>query len=353
MTDFAQWLDRFVPHKGQAPTLIRTMVELTYGCNLRCVHCYNPTHEAKGELSTGQVFRILDQLAQQGVMWIGLTGGELLTRRDAFEIFRYAKPKGFLISLLTNATMVTSEVADRLQEIAPYQIDVSIYGGTAATYEKVTRVPGSFSKFVGGVNLLMERGLSILLKIVLMTLNVHELDQMREFARSRKLPYRVSTEITPKVDGSEEPLAYRLPPEQAFEVWRQISGDKIKQNLHPDLQEEDRCGSAGKLFDCRCGKSGAAITPYGRMNLCVSTQYPQYDLTQGTVAEGWETLVKIVSDAKPSPEYECQECGLARHCTRGTMDGWLEQGTFDGPCIPHFREIAQKKSTFLGESFTV
>ncbi len=326
--------------------MVSSMVELTYGCNLRCVHCHNPTHEAKNELSTDQVFRILDGLAAQGCLWVGFTGGEIFTRRDAFEIFRHAKSLGFVISLLTNATLITPDRADQIKALNPFLVDISMYGATAETYEQVTGVPGSFAKFVQGVDLLLDRKIAVLLKLVLMTINVHELELMKQFAVSRGVRHKMFTEIHPRVDGAQEPLAYQLSVDQQFEIWKQISGEKFLQVPRQE-QEEERCGFAGQLFDCSCGKSNAAVTPYGKMNLCISTHTPQFDLTTGTVSEGWKKLVDLVASAKPGPEYECGECGIAKYCTRGTMDGWMEQGKFDGPCLPHFREMAQRKADFL------
>ena len=358
--DFEQLIARLSKKGRTAPQMVQAMVELTYGCNLRCVHCYNPTHEAKNERSTEEVCRTLDQLAAEGCLWVGFTGGELFTRRDAMEILQYAKRLGLVMTILTNATMITSALADQVQALKPYQLEISVYGATPQTYERVTRVPGSFVKFVRGTDLLNERGIPILLKLVLMTLNVHELEPMRAFALTRQLPYKLSTEIHPKADGSIEPLAYRLSPNETFEIWRRISGERQREYRTKRLVledsgetshlEEERCGSAGQLFACLCGKSSAAVTPYGMLNLCLSFHYPQYDLTKGGVAEGWKWLVELVAQAKPGPEYQCAECPLAKYCTRGTIDGWLQQGVFDGPCIPYFREVAEQKAEFLKET---
>src|SRR5438128_8471981 len=79
---------------------VRAMIELTYGCNLRCVHCYNPTHQAKAELATAQIKALIDQLATAGCLDLAFTGGEIFTRMDLFEILAYAKAKGFLVTLL-------------------------------------------------------------------------------------------------------------------------------------------------------------------------------------------------------------------------------------------------------------
>ena len=91
--------------------------ELTYGCNLRCVHCYNPTHRIlPQELTTEEVFSILAQLADLGVVELHFSGGEPLVRPDAFDIFRHAKRLGFVLHLLSNATRITSPVAEALHE---------------------------------------------------------------------------------------------------------------------------------------------------------------------------------------------------------------------------------------------
>src|SRR5688572_11064139 len=103
---FSELVERLGEKARQAPQLVQAMVELTYGCNLRCVHCYNPTHEAVNELSTTEIRAILKELADQSCLRVGFTGGELFTRRDAVEILRYARELGFLINVLTNATMI-------------------------------------------------------------------------------------------------------------------------------------------------------------------------------------------------------------------------------------------------------
>lgn len=353
--EFDELMDRVAQHARATPQLVRAMVELTYGCNLRCLHCYNPTHEARDELSTDQIRRLLDDLAAQGCLWVGLTGGELFTRRDALDIIRHAKSLGMVVNLLTNGTMISPAIADQLVLIDPYLVEVSVYGATARTYEQVTGVPGSFTRFVEGVDLLLARQLQILLKLVLLTVNVHEHQAMRDFALARRVRYQVSTEIHPKVDGSLAPLTYRLPPEKAFEVWRKESGDKLRArqeakacSLTPAALEVGTEGVLPKtLFNCRCGKTSAAITPHGQLNLCLSIAYPNYDLRTGDLADGWRRLVKLVREVEPGDRYECSPCPLSQECTRATMDSWLEHGVFDAGCNLYYREIAEKKITFL------
>ncbi len=315
------------------------MIELTYGCNLRCVHCFNPTHQAKGELPTAQVLAILDQLAEVGCLSLGFTGGEIFTRRDLFEIFGYAKAKGFAITILTNATLITEERAERLRALRPEHVDVSIYGATAETYERVTRVPGSFERFLTGVALLRERAIPLIIKMPVMTLNRHEVEQARALVEGWGIKFVYCSDIHPRVDGSLEPLQYRLTPQEVIQVDRAMGGSPSRDRRGKGTG--GRCQAAGPLFTCKCGQNSVAVTPYGRMNLCVVFPVPGYDLRTGTVSDGWKTLVEFVDAANTDPgeAYECPTCTLEDRCRQGPVNAWLERGAL-APCLPYFKELA-------------
>lgn len=79
----------------------RATIELTYRCNLKCVHCYITEDKFKKELSLNEICSILDQLADLGCLHLSITGGEIFIREDIFEILTYAKKKGFKFPLLT------------------------------------------------------------------------------------------------------------------------------------------------------------------------------------------------------------------------------------------------------------
>jgi len=317
---------------------VRATVEITYGCNLRCVHCFNPTHQAEEEMTSEQLYRVIDELADEGTFEIIFTGGELFTRRDCFEIVAYAKQKGTSIVLLTNATMITEKVADQIRAIGPRLVEVSIYGATAGTYEKVTRIPGSFQRFVRGVELLRERQVPLLVKMPVMSLNHHEVRGARDLVQGWGVHFAYSTEIHSRVDGSQEPLEYRLPPADVPRVDEELLGHR-RWAAGGGSEEAGGCGAGDGIFSCECGKSNLAVTPYGKMNLCVSLPIPEYDLARGSVASGWSTLVNLVDSSLPSEAYECDRCGLEPHCRQGPMNAWLETGDLNS-CLPYFKELA-------------
>ena len=163
-------------------------LEVTLRCNLRCEHCYLPFSQrsgsSNGELSLAEIQRIFSEIADAGCLWLLLTGGEPFLRRDFLEIYDDAKRKGFIITIFTNGTLINQRIADHLAEWRPFEIEISLYGATQATYESVTGVPGSYARCRNGIDLLLERGLPLYLKSVLITLNEHELEQMQQLSKS-------------------------------------------------------------------------------------------------------------------------------------------------------------------------
>jgi len=320
---------------------LKATVELTYGCNLRCVHCYNPTHKAKGELSTQEFYRIIDELVREGCFLITFTGGEMFTRRDTFEILTYAKQKGIAIILLTNATLITPERADRIQALQPWRVDISIYGATPETYERVTGIPGSFGRFLEGVGRLRERKVPLLIKMPAMTLNQHEVQQAKALVEGWGIRFIYSSEITPRQDGSLEPLRYRITAQDVIRLDQAILGEWQEED-----EVEKECQAGEGLFRCGCGKSSMAVTPYGEMNLCTNFPVPQYNLRTGSVSWGWKALVETVDQARPSQAYECPSCDVRDYCRQGPRDALLEKGDFS-PCLPYFKELASsEKQTY-------
>jgi radical SAM protein with 4Fe4S-binding SPASM domain len=307
--------------------------ELTYGCNLRCVHCYNPTHRAlPHELSTKDIRSILDQVADLGVVNLTFSGGELFVRPDVFDIFRHAKGLGFVLHLLSNATRITPAVAASLQELGFGYINLSIYGATKATYERVTQVPGSYEPFIRGLDSLAATSLQVVVRMPVMTGNVEEVRQAWTLVEGYGFNFQYCTDVAPKSNGDLAPLQYRLAPEDKVRL------DHAMLGLH-DVKDTEACGANGDFISCLCGRSNFAITPYGEMNLCIAFPTPRYDLRKGTVKEGWEVLKQTVDRAQPNANDECPTCEVRPNCRQGRSDAWLETGDMS-VCLPHFKEFA-------------
>jgi AdoMet-dependent heme synthase len=100
--------------------------DITYRCNERCVHCYLD-HDDHGELTTAEIKGVLEELADAGAFFLTFSGGEVLMRRDFFELLAYARHLMFSVRVKTNAVMIGEAEARRMLELGVDQVQVSIY----------------------------------------------------------------------------------------------------------------------------------------------------------------------------------------------------------------------------------
>ena len=349
--DIASYSQRLIKNEGAKRIPLLGTLELTFRCNNRCVHCYvnksiDAPKEKEKELSYTDLCRILDDLAEEGCLWLLLTGGEPLVREDFLDIYLYAKKKGFLITLFTNGTLITPSVADFLKEFPPRSIEISLYGITERTYERVTRSPGSYRRCRNGIDLLLERNLPLKLKTVILTVNRHEFLGIKEFVEGLGLEFRFDALINGRVDGRQNAAKLRIPPREVIELdmtdprrgpefvrlYERTSG--IKQD--PDL-----------LFRCGAGVNTFQIDPYGRLMLCIIARNPSYDLRRGSFREGWHDFLPRIREQELKKKNKCVDCDLRFICDQ--CPGWsqLEYGDQEMP-LEYLCRVAHLRAEAFG-----
>ena len=327
---------------------ISGVLELTARCNLRCVHCYLGQHRPADEMSAGQVCRLIDDMAAEGCLWLTITGGEPLVRSDFAEVYLHAKRKGLLITLFTNATLLTPELVELLAEWPPVDVEVSLYGMTAAVYERVTGVPGSYERCRRGIELLVQRGIRIKLKTVAMTLNCHELEAMKAFARDLGVDFRFDTAIRPLLDGSKGPCALRLPVEEVIRL------DQSDEQLAAELRDmcRTRLGKppTRKLFGCGAGLTSFHVDPQGLMHVCTLARRPGYDLLRGSFVEGWRVALPAVRHIEvQNADLPCLSCDLGILC--GRCPAWAEMENGQAEMVVEYAcQIARRRFQVFGET---
>jgi MoaA/NifB/PqqE/SkfB family radical SAM enzyme len=191
---------------------LTVQLELTYACNWRCVFCYNPRHFDRTRLSGDEWIAVLDELRALGTLTVALTGGEPLAHPEFFRIAEAARVRAFALRIFTNASLIDDEAADRIAALPPLCVEVSIHGATAAVHDAATKRAGSFDAALAGIERLNARGVAVLMKTPITSLNEHEIDEMIALAERLDLPLQIDPHITPRDDGSLEPLQYAASP---------------------------------------------------------------------------------------------------------------------------------------------
>ncbi|MDD1706408.1 MAG: radical SAM protein, partial [Methanoregulaceae archaeon] len=163
-------------------------IEITARCNNRCRHCYinlpaGDRRAEDAELTAGEIVHIAEQAKNLGALWCLITGGEPLLRKDFPEIYQQIRNMGILTSVFTNACLITEEHIELFREYPPRDIEVTVYGATKETYERVTRRKGSYHAFRRGLDLLLQNDIRVRLKAMVIRSNIHELPEISAFCR--------------------------------------------------------------------------------------------------------------------------------------------------------------------------
>lgn len=336
-------------------------LELTARCNNNCRHCYinvppgNAEAKAK-ELSPAEISQIADQAVQLGAVWSLLTGGEPLLRPDFEEIYLLLKRKGLLLSVFTNATLINEKHLALFSKYPPRDIEITVYGATQETYERITRLPGSYDMFVRGLDALISAGIKVRLKAMALKDNMHEMDLIAEFSRARtKDFYRFDPLLHLRYDGdpvrNEEIRAERLSPEEiiALEKSDPARLQALEKSCTDLLLADADHIHCNHLFHCGAGIGNFVVGYDGTFRLCSALVAPgtTYNLRTGTLADAIHNLVPQVRDMRSNKqEYlqSCRSCNLINLCLWCPAHAYLETGQLDGN-TEYFCQVAHTRAS--------
>lgn len=325
------------------------MFELTYRCNFKCPHCYVEGSDKDGkELTTRQIFAIIDQMRGMGIFNIAFTGGEALLRKDIFDILAYAKQQGFQTALLSNGYLINKDVADKLLSVNVNKVDITFNSLKPKTFEKLTGVKGSLGKVKTAIRLLINRGINVKIKSTGMNLNRGELVKIGKFARSLNIIYNLDTEVLPCRNGCAEAVQdYSLDPDEAHELRRAVYPEMFSGNRKMSRSKRKR----DRMFNCGVGKSSFSITPYGKMNFCLEIDYPEHDILKHGVEGSWEMVKREVDRLNDMPDFICKSCDLIKYCGWCAGRSYIETGEFNR-CSDYFKKRALQNKKRRREKWT-
>ena len=205
----------------------------------------------------------------------------------------------------------------------------------------MTGIPGSYARCRRGIDLLLERKLPLVLKTMVMTLNHHELDQMKSLASNYGLQFRYDPIMHAAIDGSSRPTRFRLTPKEVLEVEK---ADSARASQWPERMNErlnikvtDR-----NLYLCGAGKHSFHIDSSGRLSICISDRNQSYDLQTGSFKEGWEIFLPQVFSRQYSDRFQCADCHLRLICAQCPAYAEIEYKNAEA-CVEYLCQITKNR----------
>ncbi len=304
-------------------------LDVTYRCNERCVHCYLD-HDDHGEMTTAEIKNILDQLAEAGTFFLTLSGGEVLMRRDFFEILEYARRLLFNVRIKTNGVMIGPREAKRIRELGVEQIQISVYSHRPEVHDAITKLPGSLKKSIRAIRFLTSQGLKVAIANVMMTANMGDHAGVQALARELGVVYTLDPTITPKIDGDMSILNLRIPGSELNAVFhnKDLVGNVEEFCAPPPPPGDD----VMEGVPCSAGHTAAYITPYGDVFPCVQFPLPTGNLRKQRFVDIWRSSpeLKEVRSIRAKDLPVCSTCSHVGTCTRCPGLAYME-GSMRGP----------------------
>lgn len=321
---------------------LQAFIELSQRCNELCKHCYLSVEARRhgGGLRTEEVKSILDQLAEAGCLYVVFTGGEVLLRRDFFELGEYARAKRFGLVVFTNGTLITEEKADRLAALGPSEVDISLYGACAETHDWVTNLPGSFTLSVAAIRRLRARGVKTKMKVPLMRKNLAEFSRMKALAEELDCLIKFDPVIVPMNDGDTFPLDCRL------------EGEDLERAIRLLVPDRGHLYTAGGDSMCSAGKNTLGINPEGDVYPCLQFLTSWGNLREKSFQEIWfgQEQTPFRSTA-PEELEDCHSCSRRQHCSRCPGLALIEDGNWRGKSTAAC-QVAEVRQKLAHEPFT-
>jgi radical SAM protein with 4Fe4S-binding SPASM domain len=308
---------------------LSVQLDLTYRCNERCIHCYLD-HDDHGEMTTVEIKDLLDQMADAGVFYLTISGGEILMRRDFFEILEHARARTFCVKLKTNGVLIRQKEAQRLRELGVEAVQISIYSHRPEVHDAITKVPGSLRQSIGAVRLLREQGLTVTMANVLMVQNAADYQGVRALAAELDAKFTIDPTITPMMDGDRSILKLNVDQAALQEVFRNrdLVGNVEEFCAPPSSVDEE----ALDMLPCSAGHTACYVSPYGDVYPCVQFPLPSGNVRRTKFVDIWRDSpqLKEVRGITLRDMPTCSKCAHGATCTRCPGLAYME-GNMRGP----------------------
>lgn len=313
------------------------MFELTYRCSEACIHCYNPgatrnnneknERGNRTELDFCSYKRIIDELYDQGLVKVCLSGGDPFSKQIVWDIISYLYKKGIAIDIFTNGISVFKDV-ERLAKYYPRTIGISLYSNIPEVHDSITRVRGSHEKTVKFIKKCSEQGISMYIKCCIMRPNVKSYYTVKEVAYTYGALPQFDINITDSVEGDTCASSNLRLTHDMLEI---VLRDKdLPYYIGKGLDSLDYGKSInmnGKM--CNAGYTSICITPEGNIQPCcafpmklgnVMNSSLMEELRNNSVLEWWKE--KTLADCTDCHQHPycvfCQMCAGNNYIANGT-----------------------------------
>ena len=337
------YISSYLHQKGRRLGLpIAGNFELTARCNFNCPMCYvhlsSEEVSKKGrELSADEWINIAREAKDRGMIFVLLTGGEPLVRKDFFEIYDAMREMGLLISINSNGSLLKGKILERFKKAPPFRFNISLYGGCNETYQKMCGLP-VYTEVKENIRALREAGIEVSLNLSITPYNKDDLERIYKDAVELDVNVKASSYMYPPVRVNDENFGCGNRLSAAEAALCSVKWDTIRfseeefcqraKNMEMLINEEkDGCPvEADEGVKCRAGSSSFWMTWDGKMLPCGMMTTPVSYPMQVGFNKAWDEILEETKKIRtPS---KCVNCEYQDVCGVCAAVSFTETGSF-------------------------
>lgn len=327
--------------------------ELSPVCNFSCKMCYvrktmrEVQCHSRPMMTAEQWIKIAEEARDQGLLYLLLTGGEPFLWHDFWSLYDRLSEMGFVLSINTNGSLIDRDAIARLKTKAPSRINITLYGASDETYERLCGVKDVFAKVDAAIDGLCEAGIPVKLNCSLTPHNAGDLEEMLRYAQSRDLIISVNTYMFPPLRRDETSVGRcdRFTPQESVrynlkryrlqfgeDAYRQFLLNVKKGSIQPPGLDESCVDPLDGKIRCRAGKASFWITWDGLMTPCGMMPEPTVEAVNRPFSEAWQALTEVSQKLQLSGV--CVKCPNQSLCHSCAAMALAETGKASG--IPSY-----------------
>lgn len=310
--------------------LYSCLIELTYKCNLNCIHCFakNCTNHKTDsvEMTTAEIIDLINDLYNLNVFKLTFTGGELFSRNDSYEIIEYSINKGFLVDIFSNGTLLSDDAIRDISKLHPRSFQSSIYSHIASRHDEITGEVGSFNKTLHTLRLFASYDVPINIKTIIMHFNQNDYKGLEELSQSIGATFQPGLSISPKNDGDKTPCSYRVTDAETIKNFF-----LNKHNNHNSINSFSKRDLNSSI--CGAARSSLSIDPYGNVFPCNAFNFPLGNIKKQKIEDIWNNSLELHKIRKYSVRDlpKCKNCKYLDFCSFCPGMALLETGSMFEP----------------------
>ncbi len=286
------------------------IIEITDGCNFRCPFCYiknkKPTY-----LEYDQIINQIDYLIDKGLLFCTITGGECLSHPDFEKIYLHLKEKGVLVSIFTNASLITDKTLKLFQTYKPYKIEISVYGIQNERFQKATNQKKVKAETVlSNILKLKKNGFNVLCKTPVNKLTQEEFKNIKEWMESNNVAFFFSSELFDSYDGKNM-SEYKLDDKEVEEYINRHEQSITAYNQTTEIGYRE-------YLNCKAGKYSLYISNRNEMMPCMAfngIKEGTFDINELGIEHSLIQMSSFTEKYKNKTIKYCKGCNKYKACT--------------------------------------